>query len=209
MLISRRRWMAICFGLVAWFWCTVGAFSQERPTSQQPEEVGRAAVAAALSGNPWDAIEWVERRYKIEAMRFKCRDETGIDWWGSDEVMVSTSDSKGWTVSDEIGDIDSGDTHSFDPAKSCIIAVRPGTVVLGKSSVCDDVGEAAPLSFGVEFWEKDSNWFPANFCSIVGSPGPGLHGGPHCTHYGNDDFIGRAKGERGRWFLRCITADRQ
>jgi len=159
-LISRRRWMTIGFGLVAPFWYAASAFLQEDPASQQATEVG-PIVAAAVSDNPWNAIKWIERRYKIEAMRFKARDETGFDWAGSDEVMVNTSDSKGWTVSDEIGGIDSGDTHSFDPAKSCIVAVRPGTVVLGKSSVCDDVGESAPLGFAVEFWEKD--WSPSDF----------------------------------------------
>ncbi len=35
--------------------------------------------------------------------------------------MVGTRDAKGGTVSDEIGNIDSGDTHHFDPAKSCIV----------------------------------------------------------------------------------------
>jgi hypothetical protein len=72
--------MAICFGLAAWFWCTTGAFAQARPASPQPEDAGRPAGAEAPRGNPWDAIEWVERRYKIEAMRFKARDETGVDW---------------------------------------------------------------------------------------------------------------------------------
>jgi hypothetical protein len=164
--------MAICFGLAAWSWCTGGASAQ------------------APSGNPWDAIEWVERRYKIEAMRFKARDETGVDWWGRDEVMVGTFDAKGSTVSDEIGDIDSGDTHKFDPAKSCIIAVRPGEAVLGKTSVCDDVGEPAPLSFRVEFWEKDFQGFFGGFCGPVSDD---HHFPRHCLHYGFDDFIGQAQ----------------
>jgi hypothetical protein len=69
--------------------------------------------------------------------------------------MVLTFDAKGKTASDEIGNINSGDTHSFDAAKSCIVAVRPGIVVLGKTSVCEEVGEPAPLGFQVEFWEKD------------------------------------------------------
>lgn len=175
------------------FSTTAGAFAQERPASAQPEDAGRPAVAEASSGSPWDTIEWVERRYKIEAMRFKARDESGVDWWGSDEVMVSTDDAKGWTVSDEIGDIDSGDTHRFDPAKSCVVAVRPGIVVLGKTSACDDVGEPAPLSFQVEFWEKDPIGYPMGFCSTV-APGPGRHAGPHCPNDGNgDDFLGSAQ----------------
>jgi hypothetical protein len=181
--------MAICFGLAVWFWCTAGAFAQAPPPTPQPDDAGRPGVAAALSGI-WDTVEWVERRYKIEAMRFKARDETGVDWWGSDEVMVETVDAKGWSVSDEIGNIDSGDTHHFDPAKSCIVAVRPGIVVLGKSAVCDDVGEPAPLGFRVEFWEKDPIGYPMGFTNCV----PGEHSGPHCVDDGNgDDFIGRAR----------------
>jgi hypothetical protein len=112
--------------------------------------------------------------------------------------MVETTDAKGWTVSNEIRGIDSGDTHNFDPAKSCIVAVRPGTVVLGVSSVCETVGEAAPLGFQVELWEQDSIGFPFGFC-IVGSgpPNPGRHVGPYragCPN-GNpfSDFIGRAQ----------------
>ena len=126
-----------------------------------------------VESHPWDTIQWVERRYKIEAIRFKARDETGFDWPGSDEVMVQTNDAKGLTVSNEIGDIDSGDTHNFDPAKSCIVAVRPGVVVLGKSSVCDEVGEPAPLSFQVEFWEKDFGLPPYGFQVPPGRQGRG------------------------------------
>ncbi len=201
-MTAHRRFIAICFGLAAWVWCTAGAYAQERPASPQPEEAGRRAVAQLPSDFPWHTFEWVERHYKIEAMRFKARDETGIDWPGSDEVMVRTDDAKGWTVSDEIGDIDSGDTHSFDPAKSCIVAVRPGIVVLGKSSACDDVGEPAPLWFEVEMWEKDAQIF-GDFCVIVGGPGPGFHGGPHCAGYGADDFIGSARLDFAPWELEA------
>ena len=191
-MTSRRRFIAVCSGVAAWLWCTAGAFAQTPPRTPQPGDAGRSGAAAALSGT-WDTIEWVERRYKIEAMRFKARDETGFDWPGSDDVMVRTSDANGWTVSDEIGDIDSGDTHHFDPAKSCIIAVRPGLVVLGKTSVCDDVGEPAPLGFEVELWEKDPVGYPTGFCLLIG-PGSGGHAGPHCANDGNgDDFIGRAR----------------
>jgi len=93
---------------------------------------------------PWDTIEWTEWRYKVEAIAFEARDESGLDWWGSDEVMVETRDAKGWTVSGEIGGIDSGDSHQFGPLRSCVVAVRPGIVVLGKTSVCTDVGERPP-----------------------------------------------------------------
>jgi hypothetical protein len=126
MVGSNRAFMIVCLGLGAWALSVAGAFAQAPAAAPQSDSRPGSPAAATLTG-VWDTIEWVERRYKIEAMRFKARDETGVDWWGSDEVMVATHDIKGGTVTDEIGDIDSGDTHHFDPAKSCIIAVRPGS----------------------------------------------------------------------------------
>ena len=196
---SHRRSMAICFGLAAGLWCTADAFAQAHPTSSQPGDTDHATVVTEASSSiNWDTIKWIERRYKIEAMRFKARDETGIDWLGSDEVVVETTDAKGWTVSREVGNIDSGDTHNFDPAKSCIVAVRPGIVVLDESSVCEKSGEPAPLSFQVELWEQDSVGFPNGFC--VGgqeTPEPDRHAGPYSASCpdgsGFNDFIGRAQ----------------
>jgi hypothetical protein len=191
MTASYRRFMVCSLSVLAWCWCIAGGTAAHEPlaTSQS----GNSDSVQHRSDIAWDAIEWTERRYKIEALGFKARDETGNSWLGSDEVMIRTDDAKGWTVSGQIGDIDSGDAHHFDPAKSCIAPVRPGIVVLGKTSVCDDSGEAAPLSFAVEFWEKD--WFGGfgrDFCS-PGSPASAMHAGPHCANdNAGDDFIGRA-----------------
>ncbi len=199
MMISRRSFWATCFSvLMTGFWCAPDAFAQAHPASPQPEDAGRSTIAEASRAIPWDTIQWVERRYKIEALRFKARDETGFDWPGSDEVLVETSDAKGFTLSNEIEDIDSGDTHTFDPAKSCIVAVRPGIVVLGESSVCLEVGEPAPLSFQVGLWEKDWIGNPSGFC--VGPslpPAAGHHAGTtYASCYNGwqfNDFIGRAQ----------------
>jgi hypothetical protein len=193
MVGSNRAFMIFCLGLGAWALSVAGAFAQAPAAAPQSDSRPGSPAAATLTG-VWDTIEWIERRYKIEAMRFKARDETGVDWWGSDEVMVETHDIKGGTVTDEIGDIDSGDTHHFDPAKSCIIAVRPGIVVLGKTSVCDEVGEPAPLFFEVEFWEQDVDLPDTGFLNCA--PGNDHHHGPHCARDNNDDdFIGHARVE--------------
>lgn len=137
-------------------WCAIGASAHELSATSQPGGPGQSTSVQHKSDVDWDAIEWTEQRYKIEALGFKARDESGIDWPGSsDEVLIRTDDAKGWTVSDEFSDVDSGETHKLDPARSCIIAVRPGIVVLGKTSVCDDAGEPAPFWFAVNLWEKD------------------------------------------------------
>lgn len=189
-MTTYKHFIAICVGLAAWSWFTLGANGQESQLSRP----SRPAEVLAPSDIPWHDLTWVERRYKIEAMHFKARDESGIDWWGSDEVMIETVDAKGWTVSDEFGDVDSGETHKLVPTKSCIVAVRPGTVVLGKTSVCDDVGEPAPMWFEVEFWEKDLIGIPVGFC-VRFPPGPNGHKGSRdCANDGNgDDFLGRAR----------------
>lgn len=169
-MTSRKYFLAICFSLATGFLGMASAFAQGLP--------------------PWDQIVWVERRYKVEAMSFKARDETGIDWPGSDEVMVATYDAEGSAISKDIEDIDSGDTHRFDPAKSCIVSVRPGEVVLGVSSVCDDVGRSAPLGFDVVLWERADFTLPgASYCHVFI---PREHDTPwrECSQ---DDFIGRAR----------------
>jgi hypothetical protein len=149
------------------------------------------AAAVGAVDFPWDTItaEWIERRYKVEAVRFKARDETGTDWPGSDEVVVGTVDANGFTVSGEIGGIDSGDTHDFDPAVSCIIGVPPGIVALGRNAACDPAGVAGPLGFRVELREKDTSPF-SEACLVLGAD-PGEHAGAHCLDDGSgDDFIG-------------------
>ena len=171
--------------------------------AQEATPVVPAAAEAAADtriGAPWDAIvvPLIERRYKVEAIRFKARDESGVDWLGSDEVKVGTFDATGETVSDEIGDIDSGDTHAFDPAVSCIIGVQPGKVVLGESSACDPAGVPGPFSFRVELWEQDFEAFEfedifgdgTGFCSQPFPPEPGRHVGEGILHCDTDDFLG-------------------
>lgn len=187
----QRRVMMWCVGLASYLCCDANVFAhapQTTPSSGDSEI--RAVVEQDVS---WDTIEWMERRYKIEAIGFKARNESGWDWWGSDEVMVGTEDAKGWTVSGELSSVDSGEFYSFDPVRSCVVAVRAGIVVLGKTSVCDEAGEPAPLSFGVELWEKDVFGWRTGFCKAL-SPGKGFHAGPHCADDGSGtDFIGRAR----------------
>lgn len=173
---------------LALVFCAPAAVAQD---TADPAPAESPAGVAAPVDFPWETIaaEWTERRYKVEAIRFKARDETGIDWWGDDEVMVKTTDAKGFTTSDEIGGIDSGDTHEFDdPAVSCIVGVLPGEVTLDEDSVCGEAGEPGPFSLRIELWEKDRPLFGFGTC-VPGEVPPGRHVGRNCVD-GGDDFIG-------------------
>ena len=68
-MTARGYFLANCLGFAAWCWCTAGALAQERPATPQSEGAGPPAEVAGLSDFPWHTVEWVERRYKIEAMR--------------------------------------------------------------------------------------------------------------------------------------------
>jgi hypothetical protein len=175
-----RHWTSAA--LLAWLSCAAAA-AQEAPESA-------ASRPRAFPDFPWDSvvIAWDEPRYKVEALRFKARDETGIDWWGSDEVIVETIDPEGFAQSDEIGGIDSDDTHEFDSAKSCVVAPLPGEAVLGRTSVCDEVGRPAPLGFRVRMWEQD--WgLGMGVCQRFFDH----HGRAECPDDEYADFIGRAQ----------------
>lgn len=91
-----------------------------------------------------------KRRYVITADRFKCSDESGIDWTGSDEVKWAfttklTEEETVTSVTPEFGNIDSGDERVFksDEGK---IAPAKGT---------SGTGVAAPVGVSIQLVEID------------------------------------------------------
>ncbi len=190
-----RQFLVVSMSLAVWAWCLAGASAQE-PQSTQPDRAGSRLGVPQPLGNIVLADEVIERRYKVEAISFKAVDESGYDWWSSDDVVVETLDAKGETSSKEIEDVDSGDVHHFDPAKSCVVAVREGQVVLGESSVCDSAGEPAPFWFLVKFWENDDNEILAPFTSAECSVGENTPG-RHCSASPKvwADFLGNYRGD--------------
>ena len=82
-MTSRTRLMAIYFGLAVWFWSTAVAFAQARQASPLPEDASRPDVAQRSNGNYWDTVVWDERRYKIEAVRFKAHVKLASGCWAA------------------------------------------------------------------------------------------------------------------------------
>jgi hypothetical protein len=81
-------------------------------------------------------------RYRLEAVGFKCVDESGIDIFGSDEPRWFCSWTNGkapkTVPSREFGDIDSGDTRRWNPP----LRITPTAV-------------AAPLAVSIQLYEID------------------------------------------------------
>jgi hypothetical protein len=91
-----------------------------------------------------------KRRYVISAEQFRCGDESGADWFGSDEVRWSFTTKRDdeepvTNVSKRFGDVDSGDVREFGPGEG-EIAPAEGSL---ESSV------AAPVGVSIQLIEED------------------------------------------------------
>lgn len=51
--------------------CAAGACAQEPAVAQERQDTEPRASIVAPPDIPWHTISWIERRYKIEALRFK------------------------------------------------------------------------------------------------------------------------------------------
>ena len=153
---------------------------------------GMAAAQTRLPGFPNKVPH-----YKIEALSFRCNDETGYDspWWApwiSDEVRVAIEAPTSGSVSREFDDVDSGEHRSFGPAESCILPMAgPGGPVYSAPDEhwsCASQGVPGPFAFTVVMAEVDGGFW-ADCLSDFPFGGCGFGGGVPDF---NDDLIGRA-----------------
>lgn len=83
------------------------------------------------------------RRYAIEAVSFRCIDESGVDFFGSDEPMFVMTWTNGTTTqtvrTKEFGDVDSGDRRTI------------GQFIAGSKSR----GVHGPIGLSVQLYEID------------------------------------------------------
>jgi hypothetical protein len=108
--------------------------------SQYGSGLLRAVAPATTPPNP---------SYTIKATSFRCVDETGPDWWGSDEPYWIFGSTAGGTASTArsrtFGDIDSGDSATFAPGEGCLW----GTDCAPRDFPGGEIGAH------IELWEHD------------------------------------------------------
>ncbi len=121
--------------------------------------------------------------FKVEAVGFKALDETGFDWLGSDEIRVGFVTPFEDITSREFGNVDSGDSRTFNADESCVVPVgqvtdrQLGRLVGPRSDwFCADLGRPGPLSFEVVMAEQDINLIGFDFPPKVLDPGDDLIG---------------------------------
>lgn len=132
-------------------------FAGLHPATSQSRRGGPPAArgAGALALRDGQTVIFASPQFVAHAISFKALDETGPDWPGSDEVKAVFADfnSINETVTDEYGDVDSGETKRFRSGERCI-ARQPG---------CEK--GASTLHFGIGLWEQDSSFPGASFCA--------------------------------------------
>jgi hypothetical protein len=137
-----------------------------------------------------------EPRFKLEALRFKAINETGIDLLGSDDVYVTihVPTHKVATRSKIYHNVDAGETTHFPLDQSCILPIAnlsgPTTLYGNKGDTwsCAVGGAPGPFSFTVVFREKDSCSYHLPLPCFSHGVAPGAEPPPIDQ---TDDLIGR------------------
>ena len=121
------------------------------PSKDVLRQHGGAMLVALTSDITGTTTGTVTRgpRYKIQATSFRCNDETGWDWTGSDEpYWIFGSLARGIAVttkSDIFGDVDTGETRNFADNQGCIWGQNCGAQEFPE-------GEIGAL---IQLWEHD------------------------------------------------------
>jgi hypothetical protein len=123
--------------------------------------VGPAAHADDPALTPPIGV-YSEPRFKLEALRFKAIDETGIDVWPfSDEVKVIIEvPNHAVTITQLFTDVDAGETRNIPSDQSCMLPIAGSNQFwfrgdYGHTWRCFADGARGPFSFTVELREID------------------------------------------------------
>lgn len=158
----------------------------------QFQSTGRSHLESTVNSQ----LERREPRFKVEAIGFIARDESGVDWTGSDEVRVifdSRHSQPTYAVSRKFENVDTGDQRNFGSRERCILPWRAIRNTGDKRVMnapadqwtCKQAGVAGPIAFTVSMFEDDSElefWIPPiEFCG-PSNPDAGID----CV----DDLIG-------------------
>jgi hypothetical protein len=114
---------------------------------------GLANLRGTAGIHPPNLKERKMPNYVVRAVRFKCVDESGIDWTGSDEPywVFSALDAQGTALatnrSKVFGTVDSGETKRFPVPNRGDNIIFPDRGVGG--------GAAGPIALSIQLWESD------------------------------------------------------
>jgi hypothetical protein len=113
------------------------------PVFAQPTPVGGGTVIPSRA------------RFVVVAENFVARDETGVDWTGSDEILLRYSVDNYDLFTGEYGDVDWGERHNIKPEQRCIAPAIDTDGQKNRAWACQWTGRAAPIIMTISAYEYD------------------------------------------------------
>jgi len=147
--------------------CASGLLAQPQPSSQrdsaraaQTSQTTQTTQAPQGAGGPPGPSRLrpplvPEPRFKVEAASVKAIDESGVDWWGSDDVYAVAQALGVPMRTETIKNINTGQQKDFAAGKDCI---EPLQVAEKDDYVCNSAGVDGPLSFSVGLYLQMFDW---------------------------------------------------
>jgi len=169
MVATRAMWIVVVpVGVVLMAVLALGILGIKPPgRTVSVVTPGGGPIAAPPDGAP--AIH--RERYKVEAVGFHAVDESGWDFWGSDDIYASWRDPASGYISrtSVYEEVDTGDTRYLNAHQNCILPVddQPSNHTVPNNvdaQVCSHVGGASgPFEFEIALFVRHDSWGP-EFC---------------------------------------------
>lgn len=121
----------------------------ERPITAQPP----APPASPPNSAAGDGV--ARAHYMVEAINFKALNETGIDFLGSDEIVVRYAIRDKMMFSGIYGGVDTGETHQLRSGQQCIYPAIDPDATFNHRWACNARGASGPLNFQITLYEFD------------------------------------------------------
>src|SRR5688572_30491423 len=134
-----------------------------------PVQLLNQAVAPAglQPGGGFPENPFARPRFIINAVSMYARDETGVDWPFSDEIVWNFASNSDIVTTRVYGDMDAGESVAFVPANRCMVPLADPDGERNNAWACGPGGSGAPIDVIVSIYEHEGWKFPNQFCADV------------------------------------------
>ncbi|MEP9388762.1 hypothetical protein [Mesorhizobium sp. KR9-304] len=96
-------------------------------------------------------------RFQIRFIEFYVKDETGIDFLGSDDVVFIVNAAQ-YELSVRRYSVNGDEWYTLETGEQCIMPAIDPDSSPNDIWLCQEAGSPAPITFNISAWEKTFNW---------------------------------------------------
>lgn len=146
---------AFLTGAMLTFGSASGSFAAQPAVAAQPTIAVQPPVRDADVPNAVAGDGQMLARYVVEAISFKALNETGVDFLGSDEVVVRYAIGETMMLTGIYGSVDTGETHQLRSGQQCIFPAIDPDGIYNRRWSCNAGGASGPVNFQITLYEFD------------------------------------------------------